>query len=68
MEVVDGVVGNAVDAVQAVPDKVQASAEQLKALIDSLTGMAVEFGLKLIAAFIVLSGGMWVAKRLSNSF
>ena len=68
VEVVDGVFGDTVEAVQAVPEKVQASAEQLKALIDSLTGMAVDFGLKLIAALVVLAGGMWIAKRLSRAF
>lgn len=67
-DVVDGVVGNAVNAVQSVPDKVQASAEQLKSLISSLTGMAVDFGLKLLAAIVVLMCGMWVAKRLARSF
>ena len=68
VEVVDGVFDNTVEAVQAVPEKVQASAEQLKGLIDSLTGMAVDFGLKLIAAIVVLVGGMWIAKRLSRAF
>ena len=68
VEVVDGVFGDTVEAVAAVPEKVQASAEQLKALIDSLTGMAVDFGLKLIAALVVLLGGMWIAKRLSRAF
>lgn len=67
-EVVEGVVGGAVDVVTAVPEKVQASAERLKALIDSLTGMAVDFGLKLIAAFVVLAGGMWLAKRIARAF
>lgn len=66
--VVDGVVGNAVEAVQAVPEKVQASAAALKDMISSLTGMAVDFGLKLLAAIIVLAGGMWVAKRIARSF
>lgn len=68
VEVVDGVFDNAAEVVQAVPEKVQASAEQLKGLIDSLTGMAVDFGLKLIAAIVVLVGGMWIAKRLSRAF
>ena len=68
IEVVDGVVGNAVEVVAAVPEKVQASAERLKAMIDSLTGLAVDFGLKLIAAIAVLVGGMWVAQRLSRAF
>jgi len=68
VEVVDGVVGNAVEVVQAVPEKVQASAERLKAMIDSLSGMAVDFGLKLIAAIVVLVGGMWIAQRLSRAF
>ena len=68
MEVVDGVVGNAVDAIQTVPDKVQASAVALKDMIGSLTGMAVDFGLKLIAAVVVLVGGMWIARRLANAF
>lgn len=67
-QVVDGVVGNAVEAIQAVPEKVQASASALRDMIASLSGMAVDFGLKLIAAIVVLVGGMWVAKRLSNSF
>ncbi|MBO7509329.1 MAG: hypothetical protein J6T57_03585, partial [Alphaproteobacteria bacterium] len=66
VEVVDGVFGNTVEAVQAVPEKVQASAEQLKSLIDSLTGMAVDFGLKLLAAIVVLAGGMWIAKRIAR--
>lgn len=66
--VVDGVVGNAVEAVQAVPEKVQASAAALKDMISSLTGMAVDFGLKLLAAIIVLAGGMWIAKRIARSF
>ncbi len=68
VEVVDGVVGNAVEVVQAVPEKVQVSAERLKAMIDSLSGMAVDFGLKLIAAIVVLAGGMWIAQRLSRAF
>ncbi|MBO7508744.1 MAG: mechanosensitive ion channel [Alphaproteobacteria bacterium] len=68
MEVVDGVVGNAVDAIQSVPEKVQASATALKDMIGSLTGMAVDFGLKFIAAIVVLVGGMWIAKRLARSF
>jgi len=67
-QVVDGVVGNAVEAIQAVPEKVQASATALKDMIASLSGMAVDFGLKLIAAIVVLVGGMWIAKRLANSF
>ena len=67
-EVVDGVVGNAVEAVQAVPEKIQASAETLKDMISSLTGLAVDFGLKLVAAIVVLVGGMWVAKRIARSF
>lgn len=67
-EVVDGVVGNAVDAIQAVPEKVQASAAALKDMVSSLTGMAVDFGLKLLAAIVVLVGGMWVAKRIARSF
>lgn len=67
-QVVDGVVGNAVEALQEVPEKVQASASALRDMIASLSGMAVDFGLKLIAAIVVLVGGMWVAKRLSNSF
>ena len=62
------VVENTVEAVQAVPEKIQASAAQLKSLIDSLTGMAVDFGLKFIAAVVVLVGGMWLAKRLARSF
>ncbi len=66
--VVDGVVGNAVGAIQAVPEKVQASADALKDLISSLSGMAVDFGLKLIAAIVVLVGGLWIAKRLARSF
>ncbi len=41
---------------------------QLKGLIGSLSGMAVDFGLKLIAALVVLAGGMWIAKRLSRAF
>lgn len=68
VEMVDGVVGNAVDALQDVPEKVQASADALKDLISSLTGMAVDFGLKLIAAIVVLVGGMWIAKRLARAF
>ena len=68
MDVVDGVVGNAVDAVTAVPEKVQASATALKDMIGSLTGMAVDFGLKLLAAVVVLVGGMWIATRLARSF
>lgn len=67
-QAVEGVVGNAVEAVQAVPEKVQASAAALKDMISSLTGMAVDFGLKLLAAIIVLAGGMWVAKRIARSF
>ena len=67
-QVVDGVVGNAVEAIQAVPEKVQASANALRDMIASFSGMAVDFGLKLIAAVVVLIGGMWIAKRLSNSF
>lgn len=68
LEVVDGAIGNAVEVVQAVPEKVHASAERLKAMIDSLSGMAVDFGLKLIAAIVVLVGGMWIAQRLSRAF
>ena len=68
MEIVDGVVGNAVDALQDVPGKVQASAEELKTFVSSLTRMAVDFGLKFIAALVVLIGGMWIAKRLARSF
>lgn len=67
-QAVEGVVGNAVEAVQAVPEKVQASAAALKDMISSLTGMAVDFGLKLLAAIIVLAGGMWIAKRIARSF
>ncbi len=68
VEVIDGAIGNAVEVVQAVPEKVHASAERLKAMIDSLSGMAVDFGLKLIAAIVVLVGGMWIAQRLSRAF
>ncbi len=68
VEVIDGAIGNAVEVVQAVPEKVHASAERLKAVIDSLSGMAVDFGLKLIAAIVVLVGGMWIAQRLSRAF
>ncbi|MBR6364432.1 MAG: mechanosensitive ion channel [Alphaproteobacteria bacterium] len=67
-QAVEGIVGNAVEAVQAVPEKVQASAAALKDMISSLTGMAVDFGLKLLAAIIVLVGGMWIAKRIARSF
>lgn len=67
-QAVEGIVGNAVEAVQAVPEKVQASAAALKDMISSLTGMAVDFGLKLLAAIIVLAGGMWIAKRIARSF
>ena len=62
------VVENTVEAVQAVPEKVQASAAALKDMVSSLTGMAVDFGLKLLAAIVVLAGGMWVAKRIARSF
>ncbi len=68
VEVIDGAIGNAVEVVQAVPEKVHASAERLKAMLDSLSGMAVDFGLKLIAAIVVLVGGMWIAQRLSRAF
>lgn len=68
MDVVDGVVGNAVDAVATVPEKVHASATALKDMIGSLTGMAVDFGLKLIAAVVVLVGGMWIAQRMARAF
>lgn len=68
MEIVDGVVGNAVEAVSTVPEKVQASALELKTMISSATGMVVDFGLKLVAAVAVLVGGMWIARRLSNAF
>ena len=68
VEVIDGVFGNAVGAIQTVPEKVQASAEELKSLISSLTGMAVDFGLKLLAALLVLMGGMWIAKRIARGF
>ena len=68
VEVVDGAIGNAVEVVQAVPEKVHASAERLKVMLDSLSGMAVDFGLKLIAAIVVLVGGMWIAQRLSRAF
>lgn len=67
-QAVEGIGGNAVEAVQAVPEKVQASAAALKDMISSLTGMAVDFGLKLLAAIIVLAGGMWIAKRIARSF
>lgn len=67
-EIVDGVVGDAVEAIKTVPDKVQASADALKDMIASLSGMAVDFGLKLIAAVVVLVGGMWIARRLANAF
>ncbi|MBO4745982.1 MAG: mechanosensitive ion channel family protein [Alphaproteobacteria bacterium] len=66
--VTEGVVDNAVEAVQAVPEKIQASAETLKNMVSSLTGMAVDFGIKLLAAIVVLVGGMWVAKRIARSF
>lgn len=66
--VVEGVVGNAVEAVQAVPQKVQASAAALKDMIGALTGMVVDFSLKLLAAIVVLAGGMWIAKRIARSF
>ena len=62
------VVENTVEAVQAVPEKVQANAAALKDMISSLTGMAVDFGLKLLAAIVVLAGGMWIAKRIARSF
>lgn len=68
VEVIDGAIGNAVEVVQAVPEKVHASAERLKAMIDSLSGMAVDFGLKLIAAIVVLVGGMWIAQRIARAF
>lgn len=67
-QVIDGVVGNAVEALQEVPDKVQASASALRDMIASLSGMAVDFGLKLIAAIVVLVGGLWIAKRLARAF
>ena len=68
VEVIDGVLGNAVGVLQAVPEKVQASAAELKSLVSSLTGMAVDFGLKLLAALLVLMGGMWIAKRIARGF
>lgn len=54
--------------IHTVPDKIQASALELKTLISSATGMVVDFGLKFIAAVLVLVGGMWLAKRLSGAF
>ena len=54
--------------INTVPDKIQASALELKTMISSATGMVVDFGLKLVAAVAVLVGGMWIARRLSNAF
>jgi small conductance mechanosensitive channel len=54
--------------INAVPEKIQASALELKTMISSATGMIVDFGLKLVAAVAVLVGGMWIARRLSNAF
>lgn len=54
--------------IHTVPEKIQASALELKTLIASVTGLAVDFVLKLAAAVAVLVGGLWLARRLSNAF
>ena len=52
-QAVEGIVGNAVEAVQAVPEKVQASAAALKDMISSLTGMAVSMEWRAAAAALL---------------
>ena len=62
------IVESAGNAISSVPDKIQASALELKDMISTLTSMGVDFALKLVAALVVMIGGMWIAKRLANSF
>ena len=56
------------EIIEIVPEKIQETTEGLQNVIQAVTQMALDFGLKLLAAILVLLGGMWIAKRLANSF
>lgn len=56
------------EIIEIVPEKIQETTEGLQTVIQAVTQMALDFGLKLLAAVLVLVGGMWIAKRLANSF
>lgn len=56
------------DVIKAVPEQIQETTQNLQNLLSSVTDLAVNFSVKLLAAVLVLVGGMWIAKRLSNSF
>ena len=56
------------DVIKAVPEQLHETTQNLQNLLSSVTDLAVNFGLKLLASVLVLAGGMWVAKRLANSF
>ncbi len=56
------------EIVKVVPEQLQETTQNLHNLLSSVTDLAVNFGLKLLASVLVLAGGMWVAKRLANSF
>ncbi len=56
------------DVIKAVPEQLHETTQNLQNLLSSVTDLAVNFGLKLLASVLVLAGGMWLAKRLANSF
>ncbi len=56
------------DVIKAVPEQLHETTQNLQNLLSSVTDLAVNFGVKLLAAVLVLVGGMWLAKRLANSF
>lgn len=56
------------EIVKASTEQIHETTQNLQNLLSSVTDLAVNFGLKLFASILVLAGGMWLAKRLANSF
>lgn len=56
------------EIVKASTEQIQETTQNLQNLLSSVTDLAVNFSLKLVASILVLAGGMWLAKRLANSF
>lgn len=50
------------------PDTLQVNAENLQTVFSTLGEKAVDFGLKMVAAIVVFSIGMWIANRVTRSF
>jgi len=56
------------EIVKASTEQIHETTQNLQNLLSSVTDLAVNFSLKLFASIVVLAGGMWLAKRLANSF